>query len=134
MKTLEGRKINPKVMEEIRIRAVQRVQDGERPEQVIRTLGFSRACIYNWLVRHRNGGWHALRMETRSGHPKTLNGLQIRWVYKTSIFYLLKCFHPCRCAMARTCLQTFFYTTWIRFNAAPIFKKRLFPEMLTMIL
>ena len=26
MKTLEGRKINPKVMEEIRIRAVQRVQ------------------------------------------------------------------------------------------------------------
>jgi transposase len=83
MKTLDGRKINPKAMEEIRIRAVQRVQDGESPEQVIKTLGFARACIYNWLARYRNGGWHALRTGTRSGRPKKLTGSQIKWVYKT---------------------------------------------------
>ena len=47
MEKLDGRKIGPEAMEQIRIRAVQRVQQGESPEQVIATLGFSRACIYN---------------------------------------------------------------------------------------
>jgi len=83
MKKLDGRKISPKAMEEIRIRAVQRVQDGESPEKVIQTLGFARACIYNWLARYRNGGWHALKTGSRCGRPKKLTGTQIRWIYKT---------------------------------------------------
>ncbi|MBI5562271.1 MAG: helix-turn-helix domain-containing protein, partial [Deltaproteobacteria bacterium] len=33
------------------------VQNGEGPEAVIRTLGFTRACIYNWLAAYRAGGW-----------------------------------------------------------------------------
>lgn len=70
-------------MEEIRTRAVQRVQAGESPETVIKTLGFARACIYNWLARYRAGGWHALRTGKRSGRPKKLTPSQIRWVYKT---------------------------------------------------
>jgi len=70
-------------MEEIRVRAVQRVQAGESPEKVIKTLGFARACIYNWLARYRAGGWHALRTGNRSGRPKKLSGAQIRWIYKT---------------------------------------------------
>ena len=70
-------------MEEIRVRAVQRVQAGESPEKVIKTLGFARACIYNWLARYRAGGWHALRTGNRSGRPKKLSGPQIRWIYKT---------------------------------------------------
>lgn len=70
-------------MEEIRIRAVQRVQDGESPEVVIQALGFSRACIYNWLARYRAGGWHALRTGHRSGRPKKLTGKQIKWLYNT---------------------------------------------------
>jgi len=83
MKTTDGRKINPKAMEEIRIRAVERVQAGESPETVIKTLGFSRACIYNWLARYRSGGWHALRTGVRSGRPKKITGPQMKWVYKT---------------------------------------------------
>lgn len=83
MEKLDGRKISPKAMEEIRIRAVQRVQAGESPEKVIKTLGFARACIYNWLARYRAGGWHALRTGERSGRPKKLSGFQIRWIYKT---------------------------------------------------
>jgi len=82
MKRADGRKISPKAMEEIRIRAVQRVQVGESPETVIKTLGFARACIYNWLARYRAGGWHALRTGQRSGRPKKLNSSQIKWVYK----------------------------------------------------
>lgn len=70
-------------MEEIRIRAVQRVQAGESPEVVIKTLGFARACIYNWLARYRAGGWHALRTGQRSGRPTKLTGTQIKWVYRT---------------------------------------------------
>lgn len=83
MEKLDGRKISPKAMEEIRIRAIQRVQAGESPEKVIKTLGFARACIYNWLARYRAGGWHALRTGDRSGRPKKLSGAQIRWIYKT---------------------------------------------------
>jgi transposase len=83
MKRADGRKMSPKAMEEIRVRAVQRVQAGESPETVIKTLGFARACIYNWLARYRAGGWHALRTGQRSGRPKKLNGTQIKWVYKT---------------------------------------------------
>ena len=70
-------------MEEIRARAVERVQAGESPEVVIKTLGFSRACIYNWLARYRTGGWHGLRTGHRSGRPNKLAGPQMQWVYRT---------------------------------------------------
>jgi transposase len=83
MRKTDGRKINPTAMEEIRVRAVQRVQAGESPEVVIKTLGFARACIYNWLARYRTGGWHGLRTGQRSGRPKKLTTSQIKWVYKT---------------------------------------------------
>lgn len=83
MEKLDGRKINPKAMEEIRIRAIQRVQAGESPEAVIKTLGFARACIYNWLARYRAGGWNALLTGKRSGRPTKLSGTQISWIYHT---------------------------------------------------
>ena len=82
MRKADGRKIGSKAMEEIRARAVQRVQAGESPEVVIKTLGFARACIYNWLARYRSGGWHGLRTGQRSGRPKKLSGSQIKWVYQ----------------------------------------------------
>jgi transposase len=85
MKTLDGRKLSPKTLEEIRIRAVQRVQDGESPERVIDALGFSRACIYNWLARYRSGGWHGLKTGARTGRPTKLEGTQIAWIYRTIV-------------------------------------------------
>lgn len=85
MRTQDGRKLSPKTLEEIRARAVQRVQEGESPERVIKTLGFSRACIYNWLARYRAGGWHALKTGSRTGRPKKLSGRQISWIYKTVV-------------------------------------------------
>jgi transposase len=83
MEKLDGRKIGSEAMEQIRIRAVQRVQAGESPETVIKALGFARACIYNWLARYRAGGWHALKTGNRSGRPKKLSGTQISWIYRT---------------------------------------------------
>ena len=83
MEKLDGRKLDSKTMEELRIRAVQCVQEGESPEVVIKALGFCRACIYNWLARYRAGGWHALKTGKRSGRPKKLSGSQIAWIYRT---------------------------------------------------
>ena len=83
MEKLDGRKIGPEAMEQIRIRAVKQVQRGESPEKIIATLGFSRACIYNWLARYRAGGWHALKSGKHTGRPKKLDGTQIAWIYKT---------------------------------------------------
>ena len=82
MKTNDGRKLSPKVMDEIRVRAIQRVHAGESPEEVIKTLGFARACIYNWLARYRNGGWQALKTGSSSGRPKKLGAKQIAWIYR----------------------------------------------------
>jgi len=85
MKTKDGRTLSPKTQEEIRIRAVQRVQDGESPEKVIQALGFARACIYNWLARYRAGGWGALETGKRSGRPRKLEGKHLSWIYRTVV-------------------------------------------------
>jgi len=72
-----------KALEQIRIRAVRQVQAGESPEAVIKTLGMSRACIYNWLARYRAGGWDALRERKAPGRQPQLTGRQLRWLYNT---------------------------------------------------
>jgi len=46
MNEFDGRKINRKALEEIRIRAVKRVEAGESSEVVIRALGLTRPRIY----------------------------------------------------------------------------------------
>jgi transposase len=60
-KKQDARKLDHKTLEEIRLRAVQQVQAGQSPEVVVKALGFSRACIYQWLAWYREGGWEALR-------------------------------------------------------------------------
>jgi transposase len=83
MKKQDARTLDHKTLEAIRIRAVQQVQSGESPEVVIKALGFSRACIYNWLAAYRAGGWEALRAKRLYGRPHKLKGWQIRWIYQT---------------------------------------------------
>ena len=45
-----------KALEEIRIRAVKRVEADESPEVVIKALGRTRPRIYEWLALYREGG------------------------------------------------------------------------------
>lgn len=85
MKIRDGRKLSPRTLEQIRIKAVRRVQDGESPEKVIKALGLARACIYNWLARYRVGGWQALKSGKSTGRPKKLEPPQIEWIYQTVV-------------------------------------------------
>lgn len=82
MKDSDGRKINRKALEAIRIRAVKRVEAGESPEVVIKALGFTRSLIYEWLAKYREGGFDALRSRKAPGKPPKLNGKQIQKIYR----------------------------------------------------
>lgn len=37
--------------------------------------------IFDWLARYRNGGWHALNEDAKSGRPKKLSAKDMRWIY-----------------------------------------------------
>jgi transposase len=82
MKKQDGRQLKHEVLTEIRKRAVAQVQNGESPEKVIKVMGFSRACIYNWLAMYRAGGWGSLDAKKRGGRPKKLSAPMIKWIYK----------------------------------------------------
>jgi transposase len=83
MKTndFDGRRLDHKTRENIRIRAVKLVEQGQSPEQVVEALGFHRSCIYDWLAKYREGGIEALRTKPLSGRPRKLNGRQIKKIY-----------------------------------------------------
>jgi transposase len=74
---LDGRKLSHATLEAIRIRAVRQVEKGQSPEDVIRALGFCRACIYNWIAKYCEGGVDALRAKPVPGRPPKLNGRQL---------------------------------------------------------
>ncbi|MBF0426821.1 MAG: helix-turn-helix domain-containing protein, partial [Magnetococcales bacterium] len=79
----DGRKLNRKALEDIRIQAVRQVEAGESPETVIKALGFTRGRIYEWIARYREGGMDALRARKAPGHEPKLKGPQLQWLYKT---------------------------------------------------
>lgn len=82
MRGNDGRKLDHKTLEEIRKRAVERVQAGESPEDVVRTLGFNRRTIYEWLARYRAGGWDALKAKPLAGRPKKISASQMQYLYR----------------------------------------------------
>jgi transposase len=84
-KSMDGRKLKHEVLTELRKRAVARVQSGESPEVVVRAMGFSRACIYNWLAMYRAGGWDALDARKRGGRPRKMKGRMIAWIYRVVV-------------------------------------------------
>src|ERR1700760_211954 len=46
----DGRGLDHRTLEAIRMMAVERVRDGERPSSVVASFGFHRTTIYRWLT------------------------------------------------------------------------------------
>src|ERR1700733_12134287 len=72
MATIDGRTLNHKTLEHIRIQAVRRViEDGESPSEVMRSFGLCRTTIYPWLREFKDKGWEGLAESFAEGpQPK----------------------------------------------------------------
>lgn len=81
MLVADGRKIDRKTLEEIRITAIIRVLNGESPETVIRDIGFSRTVIYEWLKKIENGGIERLKRRKAPGRTPKLRRIELNYLY-----------------------------------------------------
>jgi transposase len=83
MRKEDARKLDHKTLEEMRMRTVKRIQDGESPAIIARVLAVDRSTVYGWLARYRRGGWNGLKAKPLSGRPPKLDGKMLRRVYDT---------------------------------------------------
>ena len=73
---IDGRTLSHETLETIRRMAVQRVEEGEKPSEVIQSYGFCRTVIYRWLRQSREGGEDALRSRKAPGPQSQLTAKQ----------------------------------------------------------
>ena len=81
MRDNDGRKLDHKTLEALRIRAVDQVGEGAHPEDVAAALGLHRKTVYGWLAKYREGGKDALKARPVPGRPPKLNGQQLSRLY-----------------------------------------------------
>jgi transposase len=81
MRDDDGRKLDHKTLEQLRIRAVGQIEQGVHPEDVAAALGMTRAAVYAWLAKYREGGLDALRARPVPGRPPKLSGAQLQRLY-----------------------------------------------------
>src|SRR3974377_2603979 len=80
----DGRGLDHRTLEAIRLMAVERVRDGERPSSVIASFGFNRTTIYRWLdaaAKPGIGMW-GLRSRPATGRPRRLTPRQEQQVFR----------------------------------------------------
>ena len=83
MKKDDARKLDHATLEELRMRAVRSVQEGESPEVVARSLRITPRAMYRWLAAYRQGGWGAVKAKPLAGRPPKLNAQAMQWIYNT---------------------------------------------------
>jgi transposase len=77
----DGRKLDHRTLEALRIRAVDQVGEGAHPEDVAVALGLHRKTVYAWLAKYREGGKDALKARPVPGRPPKLGGAQLSRLY-----------------------------------------------------
>jgi transposase len=77
----DGRKLDHKTLEDMRLRAIDAVRSGVHPEDVAASLGMARGTVYGWLAKYRDGGKAALAARPVPGRPPKLSGEQMRRLY-----------------------------------------------------
>lgn len=78
MREDDGRKLDHKTLEALRLRAVDQVQQGASPGDVAAALGLHRSTVYGWLAKYQDGGRGALLARPVPGRPPRLKPLQMR--------------------------------------------------------
>lgn len=68
-----------------REQAIKQVQSGVSIKEVCKGMGVSRAALFGWLARYRNGGWGALDAGKRGGRKPKLDGEKLQWIYSTVV-------------------------------------------------
>jgi transposase len=79
----DARSLGREALTELRTRAVAQVQAGESPEVVAAAIGINRTTIYDWISLYRHGGKAALDAKKRGGRRRKLDGVAMRWIYRT---------------------------------------------------
>jgi transposase len=77
MKT-DGRTLDHKTLEYVRLTACRRVRQGERPSEVMKSLGLCRTTIYLWLRAYREGGEKSILSKKSVGPKEHLSPNQSR--------------------------------------------------------
>src|SRR6266704_4971240 len=85
MAKIDGRTLNHKALEHIRMLAVKRVvEDGEAPSEVMKSFGLCRTSIYRWLRMYEDQGMEALVEKIALGPEPKLSEKQRqqvkRWI------------------------------------------------------
>src|SRR5438552_16871007 len=85
MAKIDGRTLDHKSLEHLRMIAVKRVvEDGEAPSEVMKSLGLCRNSIYPWLRKFEDQGWEGLSEKIAQGPEAKLNEKQRqqvrRWI------------------------------------------------------
>ena len=80
----DGRGFDHRTLEAIRLMAVERVREGERPSSVVASFGFSRTTIYKWIKAASTPGvgLEALRSTVATGRPRSLSPEQEQQVFR----------------------------------------------------
>jgi transposase len=80
----DGRSFDHRTLEAIRLMAVERVREGERPSSVVASFGFSRTAIYKWIKAASTPGMgvEALRSRPATGRPRSLTPRQEQQVFR----------------------------------------------------
>ena len=81
----DGRKLDHKTLEAIRLMAMERLREGEPASAVMESFGFCRTTIYKWQKKVRHGkGLKALASRKATGRPRSLTATQesrvFRWI------------------------------------------------------
>lgn len=82
---IDGRTLDHKTLEHLRVTAVRRVvEDGEAPAAVMESMGLCRTSIYRWLNKFEDGGLEALAEKIAAGPEPKLTDQQRqqvkRWI------------------------------------------------------
>jgi transposase len=81
MREDDGRKLDHKTLEQLRIRAVRQIEQGAHPEDVAAGLGMTRAAVYGWLAKYREGGLEALKARPVPGRPQFFYVSEMKVIY-----------------------------------------------------